>query len=238
MNKSFSNVDQDEIEKFSSLAAKWWDPESEFKPLHDINPLRLTWINNIVGGLENKTVCDVGCGGGILSESMAKKGAKVKGIDLSEKSINVAKIHAKKVHSAVEYELTSSQDLAEVENGKYDVVTCMEMLEHVPDPSKEILACSKLLKPSGQIIFSTINRNFKSFCFAIVGAEYILKLLPKGTHEFKKFIKPSELAAAARNENLELIELVGLTYNPFSRIYRLSSDTDVNFMVAFSNESN
>ena len=235
MNKSTTpNVDAGEIEKFSKLAEKWWDPKSEFKPLHDINPIRLTWINNIVGGLENKTVCDVGCGGGILAEGMSSKGATVKGIDLSEKSVNVAKIHANAVKSSVNYQLISSLDLSETDKEKYDVVTCMEMLEHVPDPKKEILACIKLLKPSGQIIFSTINRNIKSFLFAIVGAEYVLKLLPKGTHEYKKFIKPSELIRTTREENLDVIELIGLTYNPITKVYRLSKDTDVNYMVALN----
>ena len=234
MKKSLPNVDVGEIEKFSNLANKWWDPESEFKPLHDINPIRLTWINNIVGGLKNKNVCDVGCGGGILAESMSSKGATVKGIDLSQKSINVAKIHANAVKSSVNYQLISSQDLSKTENEKYDVVTCMEMLEHVPDPKKEILACTRLLKPSGQIIFSTINRNPKSFLFAILGAEYVLNLLPKGTHEYKKFIKPSELIRTTREANLSVIELIGLTYNPFTKVYRLSKDTDVNYMVAFT----
>ncbi|MFL2656655.1 MAG: bifunctional 2-polyprenyl-6-hydroxyphenol methylase/3-demethylubiquinol 3-O-methyltransferase UbiG [Burkholderiaceae bacterium] len=234
MKKSLPNVDLGEIEKFSSLANKWWDPESEFKPLHDINPIRLTWINNIVGGLKNKNVCDVGCGGGILAESMSSKGATVKGIDLSQKSINVAKIHANAVKSSVNYQLISSQDLSKTENEKYDVVTCMEMLEHVPDPKKEILACTRLLKPSGQIIFSTINRNLKSFLFAIVGAEYILNLLPKGTHEYKKFVKPSELIRTTREANLNVIELIGLTYNPITKVYKLSKDTDVNYMVAFT----
>lgn len=234
MKKSLPNVDVGEIEKFSSLANKWWDPESEFKPLHDINPIRLTWINNIVGGLKNKNVCDVGCGGGILAESMSSKGATVKGIDLSQKSINVAKIHANAVKSSVNYQLISSQDLSKTENEKYDVVTCMEMLEHVPDPKKEILACTRLLKPSGQIIFSTINRNLKSFLFAIVGAEYVLNLLPKGTHEYKKFIKPSELIRTTREANLNVIELIGLTYNPITKVYKLSKDTDVNYMVAFT----
>lgn len=234
MKKSLPNVDVGEIEKFSSLANKWWDPESEFKPLHDINPIRLTWINNIVGGLKNKNVCDVGCGGGILAESMSSKGATVKGIDLSQKSINVAKIHANAVKSSVNYQLISSQDLSKTENEKYDVVTCMEMLEHVPDPKKEILACTRLLKPSGQIIFSTINRNPKSFLFAILGAEYVLNLLPKGTHEYKKFIKPSELIRTTREANLNVIELIGLTYNPITKVYKLSKDTDVNYMVAFT----
>jgi len=234
MKKSLPNVDVGEIEKFSNLANKWWDPESEFKPLHDINPIRLTWINNIVGGLKNKNVCDVGCGGGILAESMSSKGATVKGIDLSQKSINVAKIHANAVKSSVNYQLISSQDLSKTENEKYDVVTCMEMLEHVPDPKKEILACTRLLKPSGQIIFSTINRNPKSFLFAILGAEYVLNLLPKGTHEYKKFIKPSELIRTTREANLNVIELIGLTYNPITKVYKLSKDTDVNYMVAFT----
>ena len=233
MNDSNSNVDPGEIDKFSQLAAKWWDPDSEFKPLHDINPLRLTWIDNFVGGLKGKKVCDVGCGGGILSESMAKKGAIVKGIDLSEKSINVARIHSKKIDSSVKYEMISSHDLAKKEKNTYDLVTCMEMLEHVPDPKFEIKSCTNLLKPEGKVIFSTINRNAKSFIFAIIGAEYILKLLPKGTHEYKKLIKPSEIVSGAREQNLYSFEIIGLTYNPFTKTYKLCSDTDVNYMIGF-----
>ncbi len=228
-----SNIDSGEIDKFSKLAAKWWDPNSEFKPLHDINPLRLTWIDNFVGGLKGKKVCDVGCGGGILSESMAKKGAIVKGIDLSEKSINVARIHSQKIDSSVKYEMISSHDLAKQEKNTFDLVTCMEMLEHVPNPKFEIESCTNLLKPEGKVIFSTINRNIKSFFFAIIGAEYILKLLPKGTHEYKKLIKPSEIVSAAREQNLCTFEIIGLTYNPFTKTYKLCSDTDVNYMVGF-----
>lgn len=226
-----SNVDQSEIDKFSALAHRWWDPTSEFKPLHAINPLRLGWIESITN-LAGKKVLDVGCGGGILAESLSKAGATVSGIDLSSKALKVAELHQLESGTTVHYRSISAEDLAKQEPEQYDVVTCMEMLEHVPDPNSVVQACANLCKPGGNIFFSTLNRNPKSYLFAIVGAEYILKLLPKGTHEYDKFIKPSELALFARQANLELIEIKGMTYNPITQVYRLGSDTDVNYMIA------
>jgi len=233
------NIDKGEIDKFSDLAARWWDPTSEFKPLHDINPLRLNWIINTTQGLKGKNILDVGCGGGILSESMANMGGNVTGIDASEKAIGVAKTQSKKTKSSTKYLCKSSFDLTEDKDNNYDIVTCMEMLEHVPDPSIEIKNCTDLLKPGGVVFFSTINRNVKSFLFAIIGAEYVLKLLPKGTHQYEKFIKPSEITKAATEFNLHLLDLVGLTYNPITKIYKISKDIDVNYMMAFKKpESN
>ncbi len=226
-----SNVDQSEIDKFSALAHRWWDPTSEFKPLHVINPLRLGWIESITN-LAGKKVLDVGCGGGILAESLSKAGATVSGIDLSSKALKVAELHQLESGTTVHYRSISAEDLAKQEPEQYDVVTCMEMLEHVPDPNSVVQACANLCKPGGNIFFSTLNRNPKSYLFAIVGAEYILKLLPKGTHEYDKFIKPSELALFTRQANLELIEIKGMTYNPITQVYRLGSDTDVNYMIA------
>lgn len=226
-----SNVDQSEIDKFSALAHRWWDPTSEFKPLHAINPLRLGWIESITN-LAGKKVLDVGCGGGILAESLSKAGATVCGIDLSSKALKVAELHQLESGTTVHYRSISAEDLAKQEPEQYDVVTCMEMLEHVPDPNSVVQACANLCKPGGNIFFSTLNRNPKSYLFAIVGAEYILKLLPKGTHEYDKFIKPSELALFTRQANLELIEIKGMTYNPITQAYRLGSDTDVNYMIA------
>jgi 2-polyprenyl-6-hydroxyphenyl methylase/3-demethylubiquinone-9 3-methyltransferase len=227
------NVDLSELEKFSALASKWWDPNSEFRPLHQINPLRLDWIDGICP-LAGQRVIDVGCGGGILAESMARKGATVKGIDLAEKSIGVAKLHGLESGIAVDYEVIATEAIADREPAQYDLVTCMEMLEHVPDPSAVVAACAKLAKPGGTLVFSTLNRNPKSFLFAIVGAEYILKLLPKGTHEYAKFIKPSELASYARAAGLELRQLIGMTYNPITKVYALNRDTDVNYIMAFT----
>ena len=227
------NIDKGEIDKFSNLAARWWDPTSEFKPLHDINPLRLNWIINTTQGLKGKDILDVGCGGGILSESMTNMGGNVTGIDASEKAIAVAKIQSKKTKSLTKYFCKSSFDLTEEKDNSYDIVTCMEMLEHVPDPSIEIKNCTDLLKPGGVVFFSTINRNVKSFLFAIIGAEYVLNLLPKGTHQYEKFIKPSEITKAATKFNLQLLDLVGLTYNPITKIYKISKDVDVNYMMAF-----
>lgn len=226
-----SNVDQSEIDKFSALAHRWWDPTSEFKPLHAINPLRLGWIESITS-LAGKKVLDVGCGGGILAESLSKAGGIVTGIDLSNKALKVAELHQLESNTSVQYRSISSEDLAKQEPENYDVVTCMEMLEHVPDPSSVVQACATLCKPGGSIFFSTLNRNPKSYLFAIIGAEYILKLLPKGTHEYDKFIKPSELANFTRQAGLELLEIKGMTYNPLTQIYRLGSDTDVNYMIA------
>ena len=226
-----SNVDHSEIDKFSALAHRWWDPTSEFKPLHAINPLRLGWIQSITN-LQGKRILDVGCGGGILAESLSKAGATVTGIDLSSKALKVAELHQLESGTSVRYLTISAEDLAKEESQSYDVVTCMEMLEHVPDPSSVVQACAKLCKPGGYIFFSTLNRNPKSYLFAIIGAEYILQLLPKGTHQYEKFIKPSELAQFTRAAGLEVIELKGMTYNPITQIYRLGSDTDVNYMMA------
>jgi 2-polyprenyl-6-hydroxyphenyl methylase / 3-demethylubiquinone-9 3-methyltransferase len=231
MGFPMSNVDHSEIDKFSALAHRWWDPTSEFKPLHAINPLRLGWIQSITN-LQGKRVLDVGCGGGILAESLSKAGATVTGIDLSSKALKVAELHQLESGTSVRYLTISAEDLAKEESQSYDVVTCMEMLEHVPDPSSVVQACAKLCKPGGYIFFSTLNRNPKSYLFAIIGAEYILQLLPKGTHQYEKFIKPSELAQFTRAAGLEVIELKGMTYNPITQIYRLGSDTDVNYMMA------
>lgn len=227
-----NNVDHAELAKFSALASKWWDPNSEFRPLHEINPLRLNWIDERVG-LKGKRVLDVGCGGGILAESMARRGADVLGIDLADKSLKVAELHKLETGvNNVNYRFVSAEQLATEEQETFDVVTCLEMLEHVPDPAQTIQACANLCKPGGWLFFSTINRNPKSFVFAIVGAEYVLNLLPKGTHEYKKFIKPSELAQYARLSKLDFSEIIGLVYNPLTRVYRLARDTDVNYMVA------
>ena len=225
------NVDQSEIAKFSALAHRWWDPNSEFKPLHAINPLRLNWIKSFVS-LEGKKVVDVGCGGGILAESISQSGADTTGIDLSEKALKVAELHALEVGANLTYRSISAEDLADEQAEQYDVVTCMEMLEHVPDPASVVRACAKLCKPGGTLFFSTLNRNPKSYLFAIIGAEYILKLLPKGTHEYTKFIKPSELVAFTRQAGLELLGMKGLSYNPITQVYSLSDDVDVNYMIA------
>ncbi|KAF0100781.1 MAG: 2-polyprenyl-6-hydroxyphenyl methylase / 3-demethylubiquinone-9 3-methyltransferase [bacterium] len=227
-----ANADPVELEKFSQLAHRWWDPNSEFKPLHDINPLRLEWLDHLCGGIQGKRVVDVGCGGGILAESMATRGARVTGIDLSEKALRVAKLHQLESGVEVDYRLVAAEALAEQEPEQYDVVTCMEMLEHVPDPASTMAACARLAKPDGWVFFSTLNRNPKSYLFAIVGAEYILNLLPKGTHDWGKFIKPHELAAHARSAGLEPVELMGMTYNPISKAYKLERDTDVNYLMA------
>ncbi len=229
MAQSAQNVDPDEIAKFAQLAARWWDPHSEFKPLHEINPLRLNYINDRVG-LKDKTVLDIGCGGGILAESMAAHGATVTGIDLGEAPLAVAKLHLKESGLKVDYRHVSAEDLAREQPEAFDVVTCMEMLEHVPDPASTIAACAKLVKPGGQVFFSTINRNPKSWLFAIVGAEYVLNLLPKGTHEYLKFIKPSELEGWARHAGLTLRDLIGMHYNPLTRAYRLGRGVDVNYI--------
>jgi 2-polyprenyl-6-hydroxyphenyl methylase/3-demethylubiquinone-9 3-methyltransferase len=225
------NADPLEIQKFSELAHRWWDPTSEFRPLHEINPLRLEWINARVP-LAGKQVCDVGCGGGILAESIAKKGATVTGIDLSEKALKVADLHSLESGIKVRYELIAAEELAAREAGQYDVVTCMEMLEHVPDPAAIVQACAKLVKPGGHIFFSTLNRNPKSYLFAIIGAEYILGLLPRGTHDYAKFITPAELSSFTRTAGLEVQALKGMTYNPLTKIYSLNQDTSVNYLMA------
>lgn len=227
-----TNADPAELAKFSELAHRWWDPESEFRPLHQINPLRLNWIDALAG-VAGKRVLDVGCGGGILADAMARKGADVLGIDLSVKALRVAQLHALEASTPrVEYREISTEDLAAEQPGSFDVVTCMEMLEHVPDPASIVQACSTLVKPGGWVFFSTLNRNPKSFLFAIVGAEYVLNLLPKGTHEYAKFIRPSELASYARAAGLELQQTKGMEYNPLTRRYWLSEDTSVNYMFA------
>lgn len=226
------NADPKEIDKFSELAHRWWDPNSEFKPLHELNPLRLGWIDGIAR-LAGKQVIDVGCGGGILSESMARAGATVRGIDLSSKALKVADLHSLESGVAVTYEEIPVEDLAARVPASVDVVTCMEMLEHVPDPQSIVRACATLVKPGGLVFFSTINRNLKAYALAILGAEYVLNMLPRGTHDYDKFITPSELARFARNVGLELVEMRGMTYHPLTQVYALGKDTDVNYMMAF-----
>lgn len=225
------NVDPIELEKFSQLAHKWWDKSSEFKPLHDINPLRLNYIVR-KAGLAGKFVLDVGCGGGILAESMAEAGAHVTGIDLAEKPLKVAQLHLLESGQQVSYRKISVEALATEQPEHYDVVTCLEMLEHVPDPQSVVAACAKLVKPNGWVFFSTLNRNPKSYLFAILGAEYVLNLLPRGTHDFAKFIKPSELAQFCRNADLSVDDLVGMSYNLLNKSYTFGNDTDVNYLVA------
>lgn len=225
------NADPSELKKFSDLAHQWWDPTSEFKPLHEINPLRLEWINSHAP-LAGENVIDIGCGGGILAESMAKKGANVTGIDLSEKALQVADLHSLESGVQVRYELIAAENMAEREAGRYDIVTCMEMLEHVPDPSAIVAACAKLVKPGGKIFFSTINRNPKAYLHAVIGAEYILRLLPKGTHDYAKFITPAELSRYAREAGLTIDTLRGMGFNPLTKIYSLNHDTSVNYLIA------
>jgi 2-polyprenyl-6-hydroxyphenyl methylase/3-demethylubiquinone-9 3-methyltransferase len=230
------NVDQLEIDKFSALAHRWWDPNSEFKPLHDINPLRLSYID-AVAGLTGKQVLDVGCGGGILAESMAQRGANVTGIDMSDKALKVAEIHLLESGNHVDYRKVAVEDLANEKPGQFDIVTCMEMLEHVPDPASIVHACATLVKPGGEVFFSTLNRNPKSYLFAIVGAEYLLKLLPRGTHDYAKFIKPSELARFCREAKLTVREIIGMSYNPFSKAYTLGQDSSVNYIISCKREN-
>jgi 2-polyprenyl-6-hydroxyphenyl methylase/3-demethylubiquinone-9 3-methyltransferase len=224
------NVDPQELAKFSDLAHRWWDPTSEFKPLHQINPLRLKWIDNIAG-LKGKTVLDVGCGGGILAEAMAALGAHVKGIDLSEKALKVALLHLFESRLEVNYEEIGAEALAQREPGHYDALTCMEMLEHVPDPASTVLACAQMVKPGGHVFFSTLNRNPKSYVLAVIGAEYILRLLPRGTHDYAKFLKPSELAQFCRTAGLTLRSVIGMSYNPLTKVYSLNNDTSVNYLM-------
>lgn len=227
-----TNFDAAELAKFSALAHRWWDPNSEFKPLHDINPLRLDYIDALAGGVAGKRIFDVGCGGGILSEAMARRGARVTGIDLSDKALKVAQLHAFETEVAVEYRLADVALVAAAEPASADIVTCMEMLEHVPAPAVTIAACSALLRPGGLAVFSTINRNPKSYLLAVIGAEYFLRLLPRGTHDYARFIRPSELCRHARDAGLDTVSMIGMTYNPFTRSYRLESDMDVNYIVA------
>jgi len=225
------NVDQSEIAKFSALAHRWWDKNSEFKPLHAINPLRLGWIKSFVE-LNGKRALDVGCGGGILAEALAQSGAQTTGIDLSEKALKVAELHALESGVQVNYQSISAEALALTDPASFDVVTCMEMLEHVPDPASVVKACAALAKPGATLFFSTLNRNPKSYLFAIIGAEYLLRLLPKGTHDYRKFITPSELGHFVRDAGLEIIGIKGLSYNPITQIYSLTNDTTVNYLIA------
>jgi len=227
-----TNFDAAELAKFSALAHRWWDPTSEFRPLHEINPLRLGHIERLAGGLAGKRVLDVGCGGGILAEAMATRGAQVTGIDLAEKPLKVAMLHGMESGSGVSYRLVAAEALALEAPESFDVVTCMEMLEHVPDPASIVRACAQLVRPGGSVFFSTINRNPKSFLFAIVGAEYVLRLLPRGTHEYARFIRPSELATHCRAAGLAIADITGMTYNPLTKVYALGRDVDVNYLVA------
>lgn len=226
-----TNSDDRELAKFSELAHLWWDPTSDFRPLHEINPLRLGWID-AHAQVSGKSILDVGCGGGILSESMAALGGVVTGIDLSEKALSVAKLHMLESGQQVSYRKVSAENLAAESAGAFDVVTCMEMLEHVPDPASVIRACARLVKPGGQVFFSTINKNLKAYLFAVIGAEYVLGMLPRGTHDYRKFLAPSAIAGMARQVGLELEELVGLHYNPLTRVYSLGRDCSVNYLVA------
>ncbi len=225
-----TNVDPAELEKFSDLAHRWWDPESEFRPLHEINPLRLDYIDGIAE-LRGKMVLDVGCGGGILTEAMATRGAKVTGIDLADKPLKVAQLHLLESKLEVIYRNIAVEALAQEVPHGFDVVTCMEMLEHVPDPASAVRACAALLKPGGYAFFATLNRNPKSYLYAIIGAEYVLNLLPRGTHDYARFIKPSELSATCRSAGLEIGGITGMTYNPFSKIYALEADSSVNYIL-------
>ncbi|GAB6080520.1 bifunctional 3-demethylubiquinone 3-O-methyltransferase/2-octaprenyl-6-hydroxy phenol methylase [Hydrogenophilus hirschii] len=229
-----ANVDPNEIAKFSELAHRWWDPTSEFRPLHEINPLRLDWIIAQCGGLAGKRVVDVGCGGGILTEAMAHAGAEVTGIDLSEKALTVAKLHALESGAPVHYEMIAAEAFAEMHPDTFDVVTCMEMLEHVPDPASTIRACAKLAKPGGTVCFASLNRTAKSYLFAIIGAEYLLQLLPKGTHDWRKFLKPAEITAWAETAGLTPKAIIGMGYNPLTKRYFLTDDVAVNYLIALA----
>jgi 2-polyprenyl-6-hydroxyphenyl methylase/3-demethylubiquinone-9 3-methyltransferase len=228
------NADPAELAKFSALAHRWWDPGSEFKPLHDINPLRVGWVERLAGGMQGKRVADVGCGGGIFAEALAQRGADVTGIDLSEKAIAVARLHQYESGTSVDYRRGAAETLALEMPAAFDLVTCLELLEHVPEPASTVAACSALARPGGLVVFSTINRNPKSYMQAILGAEYVLKLLPRGTHDWARFIRPSELAGFGRRAALALIAMTGMTYNPLTRTYRLTDDTSVNYIAGFT----
>jgi len=232
MNESTHNVDPDEIDKFEKLASRWWDPDSEFKPLHDINPLRLDYIDRLAP-LHGRRVLDVGCGGGLLSEGMAARGAQVTGIDMGKAPLGVARLHQHESGLDIDYRHTTAEQMVAEHAAQFDTVTCMEMLEHVPDPGVTISACAQLLKPGGHAFFSTISRNPKAYLFAVIGAEYLLRLLPKGTHDYAKFIRPSELEARARAADLQLVDLTGMSYNPLTREYRLGDDVSVNYLTCF-----
>ena len=231
------NADPAELAKFGALAHRWWDPTGDFKPLHDINPLRLDYVARRSRGLEGKHALDVGCGGGILAEAMATAGAKVLGIDLSDKALAVARLHQLESGVEVDYQLSTAETLAAEQPGRFEIVTCMELLEHVPDPASTIAACATLVKPGGLVVFSTINRNPKAYLFAVIGGEYLLRLLPRGTHDYARFIKPSELVGFARRAGLEADDLVGMTYNPLTRTYRLEADTSINYIATFRRDA-
>jgi 2-polyprenyl-6-hydroxyphenyl methylase/3-demethylubiquinone-9 3-methyltransferase len=232
----FRNADPAELAKFGDLAHRWWDPQGEFRPLHELNPLRLAWIDGLAP-LAGKRVLDVGCGGGILSESMARLGASVTGIDLSDRPLKVAQLHLLESGLPIQYELISAEEKATAQPGAFDIVTCMELLEHVPEPASTVAACAKLAKPGGRVFFSTINRNPKSYLFAVIGAEYLLGLLPKGTHDYARFIRPSELSRWCRDAGLEPVELKGMTYHPITRQYRLGADCDVNYSICCAKDA-
>ena len=232
MSETLHNVDPNEIEKFERLAGRWWDPNSEFKPLHDINPLRLDYIDRIAS-LASKQVIDVGCGGGLLSEGMAQRGATVTGIDMGKTPLNVARLHQHESGLEIDYRQTTAEQVAQEQAGAFDIVTCLEMLEHVPDPATTIAACAQLITDDGYVFLSTINRNPKAWLFAVVGAEYLLNLLPKGTHDYNKFIRPSEMEEWARAAGLQLVDLTGMSYNPLTQEYRLGTDVSVNYLACF-----
>jgi 2-polyprenyl-6-hydroxyphenyl methylase/3-demethylubiquinone-9 3-methyltransferase len=226
------NADPRELEKFGELAHRWWDANSEFKPLHDINPLRLGWISAACDGLEGKRILDVGCGGGILAESLAACGAEVTGIDLGERALGVARLHLFESGQKVDYRLISAENMAHEMPQTFDIVTCMEMLEHVPDPASIVRACATLVKPGGRVFLSTINRNSKAYLYAVVGAEYVLNLLPRGTHDYSRFLRPAELARHCREAGLAVDEIIGMTYNPLTKTYALGSDSSVNYLMS------
>jgi len=236
MQTTRQNADPAELRKFGELAHRWWDPQGEFRPLHALNPLRLEWIDGHAG-LAGKRVLDVGCGGGILAEAMARLGATVTGIDLSEKPLAVARLHLLESGLRIEYELSSAEEYAETKVGSFDVVTCMELLEHVPDPPSTVAACARLAKPGGHVFFSTINRNPKAYLFAVIGAEYVLRLLPRGTHDYGRFIRPSELSHWCRDAGLQPLELKGMTYNPVTQQFRLGSDCSVNYLMCAARDA-
>ncbi len=232
MTTATHNVDADEIEKFEKLAGRWWDPNSEFKPLHDINPLRLDYIDRLAP-LHNRQVIDIGCGGGLLTEGMAKRGARVIGIDMGKAPLTIARLHQHESELEIDYRQTTAEHMAATEGGSFDTVTCLEMLEHVPDPAGVITACAQLIKDDGHVFLSTINRNPKAYLFAVIGAEYLLRLLPKGTHDYTKFIRPSEMEKWARAAGLQLTDLTGMSYNPLTQEYKLGSDVSVNYLACF-----
>jgi 2-polyprenyl-6-hydroxyphenyl methylase/3-demethylubiquinone-9 3-methyltransferase len=227
-----ANVDPAELARFSALAHRWWDPGSEMKPLHDINPLRVDWIARMAGGLAGRDIVDVGCGGGILSEALALRGARVTGIDLSDKALGVARLHQLESGVAVDYRLVSAEAFAAEAGGRFDVVACLEMLEHVPDPASTVAACARLARPGGTVVFSTLNRNVRSYALAVLAAEYVLGMLPRGTHDWSRFLRPSELARLARNARLDVTALTGIGYAPLTRTYHLTDDTSVNYLMA------